>query len=259
MVAREYVRACQDIFQSGLVRGDIIRKHIQRQTTIGEFLPDSASFFFVVEPVTNKYHFVGQQQESVSGYTNEEVISGGLEFFFKSLHPDEVDILLDKIYPQIASTLDKVLRKTDVKKTVTQFNYRFKSKNGNYLNLMEQLYVLETDQDGKPALFLGNVITLENTAVMPLRLSIKIMDSDDSLKTVLSNTYSAQKPVFKNLTAREMDIVGQLALGKTSKDIAKELFISKHTVDTHRRKVLKKLNCKSVVELTRLAFQNGLL
>lgn len=259
MEVREYVKSCQEIFQSGLVKEDIIKKHIQRQIMIGESLPDSASFFFVVEPVTNEYHFMGKQQESVTGYTNEEVIRRGLEFLFTSLHPDEGDILLEEIYPEISSTLDKVSRKWDVKKTVTQFNYRFKNKTGKYLNLMEQLYVLETDKDGKPALFLGNIITLETTEVMPLRLSVKIMDGNDSLKTVLSHTYSTQKTIFENITAREMEILLQLALGKTSKDIGKELCISKHTVDTHRRKLLKKLNCQSTVELTRLAFQKGLL
>ncbi|TKB05862.1 LuxR C-terminal-related transcriptional regulator [Desulforhopalus sp. IMCC35007] len=259
MAVEEYVKACQDIFQSGLVMEDIIKRHIQRQIMISECLPDSASFFFVVEPVTNKYHFMGQQQESITGYTNEEVIRRGLEFFFNSLHPEEVNILLEEIYPEIASTLDSVSRKTDVKKTVTQFNYRFKDKSSKYINLMEQLYVLETDQDGKPALFLGNIITLENTEVIPLRLSVKIMDINDSLKTVLSNAYNTKKSVFENITAREMDIVRLLAFGKTSENIGKELCISKHTVDTHRRNILKKLHCQSAVDVTRLAFQNGLI
>jgi len=54
MAVREYLKACTDIFQSGLVKGDIVRKHIEQQIIIDEFLPDSASFFFVVEPVINQ-------------------------------------------------------------------------------------------------------------------------------------------------------------------------------------------------------------
>ena len=62
-----------------------------------------------------------------------------------------------------------------------------------------------------------------------------------------------------NITNREQDILRNLSTGKTSKEIAEELFISHHTVDTHRRNLLKKLNCSSVVELTRVAFHGGFL
>ena len=259
MAVREYLKACQDIFQSGFVKGDILKKHIEQQITIDQFLPDSASFFFVVEPVSHRYHFMGKQQESVSGYTNEEVLNRGMEFFFGCLHPDEVGILLDKIYPEIAGTLGKISEKTDIRRTFTQFNYRFKNRAGNYLNLLEHLYVLEADLEGKPALFLGNIITLENSKILPLRLTMKIMNSNGLMETILCNTYSSERSIAADITARELDIMRNVVLGKTSKQIGEELYISTHTVDTHRRSLMKKLHCNSVVELTRLAFQNGLL
>lgn len=259
MAAREYLKACRDLFQSGLVQGDILKKHIEQQIMIDEFLPDSASFFFVVEPVRHRYHFIGRQQESISGYPNEEVMRRGMEFLFACLHPEDVGILQDKIYPKIAGVLGELAQKEDIKKTVTKFNYRFKTKRGVYLNVLEHLYVLETDPRGKPALFLGNIITLETDEVLPLRLTIKIMRADDLLETIHSAPYNSEYPVFGNITTRELEILHQLAMGKTSKQIATELSISSHTVDTHRRNLLKKLKCNSVVELTRLAFQNGLL
>jgi DNA-binding CsgD family transcriptional regulator len=259
MAVREYLKACQDLFQSGLVTEDILKKHIEQQIMIDKFLPDSASFFFVVEPVSHTYHFMGRQQESVSGYKNEEVMSRGMEFLFACLHPEDVVILQEKIYPQIADTLRELAKKEDIKNSVTKFNYRFKIKSGVYLNFLEHLYVLETDQAGNPALFLGNIIILETDEVLPLRLTIKITCGNDSLETIHSGIYTPEKPGLGSITPREMDILRKLAMGKTSKQIGKELSISHHTVDTHRRNLLKKLKCNSVVELTRLAFQNGLL
>ncbi len=259
MAVKEYVEACKDIFQSGFVKEGLLKKHIEQQVFIDKYLPDLATFFFVVEPCNNKYHFIGKQQEIVSGYSNEEILGRGLDFLFECVHPSEVGILIDRIYPDIANYMALISQKTDVKRTFTQFNYRFKTKRGNYINLLEHLYVLETDQEGKPALFLGNIITLENTEVLPLRLTIKVMSGTDLMETIFSTTYDSKKTVFADVTPREMDIMYNLALGKTSKQIGKELFISSHTVDTHRRSLLKKLNCNSVVELTRLAFQNGLL
>ena len=52
-----------------------------------------------------------------------------------------------------------------------------------------------------------------------------------------------------HLTDREIEIVKFLMQGKTSQEIADKLFISKHTVDTHRRKILSKTNTNSTSEL----------
>ena len=54
---------------------------------------------------------------------------------------------------------------------------------------------------------------------------------------------------IKNLTQREMEILGLLVQGKTSLEISKVLHISRHTVDTHRRRILKKVQVKNTVEL----------
>ena len=57
---------------------------------------------------------------------------------------------------------------------------------------------------------------------------------------------------------REMDIIKHLKSGLKSNEIAKKLHISKHTVDTHRRNVLSKSNCKNTIELLNFCNQNGL-
>lgn len=51
------------------------------------------------------------------------------------------------------------------------------------------------------------------------------------------------------LTVREKEILSYLAKGLTSDQIASQLSLSKHTVDTHRRKMLKKMRCKNTAEL----------
>ena len=201
---------------------------------------------------------MGKQQEKVTGYTNSEVLSKGLDLFFENLHPDEANILIEKLYPKISTSLENLSRTTDIKKTFTQFNYRFKVKNGKYVNLLEHLYVLETDQEGKPSLFLGNIVTLDNNKVLPVRLLMKIMN-DNLLEIFFSTIYDSKESTRLDITSREFEILRNIALGKSSQQISNELFISRHTVDTHRRNLLKKLNCNTSVELTRIAFQNGLL
>jgi DNA-binding CsgD family transcriptional regulator len=58
-----------------------------------------------------------------------------------------------------------------------------------------------------------------------------------------------------NLTPRETEIVYLLLDGKTSNEMAEKLNISRHTVDTHRRKILKKTGLRNTHELMVTFFQ----
>ncbi|PLX01990.1 MAG: hypothetical protein C0595_12475 [Marinilabiliales bacterium] len=51
------------------------------------------------------------------------------------------------------------------------------------------------------------------------------------------------------LSRRELQILELIVEGKTSKEIGEELFISKVTVDTHRRNILEKTKAKSTADL----------
>lgn len=61
------------------------------------------------------------------------------------------------------------------------------------------------------------------------------------------------------LSERELDIVREVALGKTNKEIADKLFISTHTVITHRKNITRKLGIKTVSGLTVYALLNKLI
>jgi DNA-binding NarL/FixJ family response regulator len=61
------------------------------------------------------------------------------------------------------------------------------------------------------------------------------------------------------LSARETEVLKLLVKGLNTKSIAERLKISKNTVDTHRRRILDKLGCENITELTRFALREGLL
>lgn len=61
------------------------------------------------------------------------------------------------------------------------------------------------------------------------------------------------------LSSRETMILKHIALGLTNKEIADKLFISIHTVVTHRKHITKKLGIKSVSGLTVYAILNNLI
>jgi len=61
------------------------------------------------------------------------------------------------------------------------------------------------------------------------------------------------------LTKREIEILKHIREGKLSKEISDQLFISVHTVNTHRQKVLGKLNAGNSIEAIIIASRLGLI
>lgn len=95
---------------------------------------------------------------------------------------------------------------------------------------------------------------------------------EEALKCVSSNevywcdfaesVMRADVPLEKvpdQLTPSEKTILREIALGKTTKEIAAEKNLSFHTVNAHRRNIYRKLGLNSVNEVTRYALQAGLI
>ena len=60
------------------------------------------------------------------------------------------------------------------------------------------------------------------------------------------------------LTARERETLQLIAEGKSTVEIAELLFVSVKTVETHRKKIMDKLELRSVAELTKYAIREGI-
>jgi DNA-binding NarL/FixJ family response regulator len=63
----------------------------------------------------------------------------------------------------------------------------------------------------------------------------------------------------EGLTPRETEILQEVARGRTNRDIAAELGLSEHTVKNHLKNILQKLHLDNRVQLTRYAFESGLV
>ena len=61
------------------------------------------------------------------------------------------------------------------------------------------------------------------------------------------------------LSDRELEVLRMMALGLTNAEIAKQLYVSVRTVETHRSHIHQKLNVRNRAELVRRAKEAGLL
>jgi two-component system NarL family response regulator len=61
-----------------------------------------------------------------------------------------------------------------------------------------------------------------------------------------------------SLGSREREVLQMVAEGCTSKEIATRMNVTRSTVESHRRNIMRKLNLKGVAEMTRFAIRSGL-
>jgi DNA-binding NarL/FixJ family response regulator len=61
------------------------------------------------------------------------------------------------------------------------------------------------------------------------------------------------------ISERERDVVHLLALGYTNQEIGKKLYVSPRTVDTHRARIMRKLELATRAELVLFALAHGVI
>jgi DNA-binding NarL/FixJ family response regulator len=75
----------------------------------------------------------------------------------------------------------------------------------------------------------------------------------------LSNKESNEKPLIDQLTKRELDVLREIAKGKSNKEIASTLFITEKTVKTHVSNLLAKLELADRTQAALFAVKNQLV
>lgn len=118
------------------------------------------------------------------------------------------------------------------------------------------------NKDGNILLIESDII--EDTVKTYVADTIKKEDDENIVLQKLKYFFSTfekqnSKSSEQSLSDREKEIVQLVALGKTNKEISDSLFISPHTVITHRKNITSKLGIKTIAGLTVYAVLNGLI
>ncbi|KGE16197.1 response regulator transcription factor [Sphingobacterium deserti] len=91
---------------------------------------------------------------------------------------------------------------------------------------------------------------LKNIAANELIQAIKDVDNDQKIVSKeMQAAMEHRKTEIPVVTPREKEVLAHLAEGKTTPEIADLLFISKLTVETHRRNLLQKFNVSNAASL----------
>jgi DNA-binding NarL/FixJ family response regulator len=102
--------------------------------------------------------------------------------------------------------------------------------------------------------------TLRRLGARPLveRVNASLAELGERAERRLSRRALAQA-ANGNLSRREIEVVRLVAMGHTSREIGRELFLSPRTVESHVSSILLKLDCRSRADAARRASELGLL
>ncbi|MFZ4400214.1 MAG: response regulator [Bacteroidales bacterium] len=86
--------------------------------------------------------------------------------------------------------------------------------------------------------------------------------SDVVLKNYFNRSFLSSVKKFSNdkeLTKREVQVLELFAEGYSYKEIADQLFISVHTVESHKKNILEKLELNSIIDLVKYAIKHEII
>jgi DNA-binding CsgD family transcriptional regulator len=202
--------------------------------------------------------FLSNNFTRVFGYPRKLFIEGDLQFLIKHIHPDDLQAF---IFFAETSTLNATPWKEAKEKAVHEFCCRIKHSSGKWMWINQKVIVLSVTPDRHidMALLVFDDCTATKQAELAQHMSlIEKSRNKSKLLDLLAPISSAQAKREKlmlaleghdSLTPREKEIIQLVSQGYSSKDIAAKLFISKHTVESHRKHILHKLKVKNAPQM----------
>jgi DNA-binding NarL/FixJ family response regulator len=100
--------------------------------------------------------------------------------------------------------------------------------------------------------------TIESGDADVIVVSLTPADGAAPMRSSKRKVSAPETGLEKKLTQREREILSHICSGKSNRMIAHQLCISEKTVETHRTRIMQKLNTHCVVDLVRVAMLNGL-
>lgn len=200
------------------------------------------------EHIYTSYNF-----SEIFGYDLAAIEAQGNDYFNSRVHPEDFIKLLRNGISIMTFFYQLPPAERANYKLVNE--YRIQGREGSYIRVIEQHQALELDARGNVWLALG-VIDVSPDQSDFGGIKSQIYNYKTGKVVPLPAAAQAQAP---NLSEREIEVLQFVKDGLLSKEISERLFISVHTVNTHRQHILQKLGANNSMEAIRYAAQLGLV
>jgi DNA-binding CsgD family transcriptional regulator len=241
----------KDIKKEGSVKS--LQFEIELQRKLLNFFHVGPFYYYIFDLNNACFRYIRPEMKDVLGYAPEEMT---LEYFFSKIHPEDQPVLLN--YERESVIFFKSLPPDKIGKYKFSYDYRIMNSEGKYIRLLQQVMTFQFDNPDEIFLTLG-VHTDISHIKKDNSTSLSFIGLDGEPSYIDINTETIYKPQKNLLTPREKQIVTMMIAGEKTASIAEKLFISIHTVSTHRKNILSKTQSKSAAELISKIIHEGLL
>jgi DNA-binding CsgD family transcriptional regulator len=215
-----------------------------------EMMEDSGQFFYVGDLIQMNVVYTSKRSTKMIGVEPEKVTPYD---FFKITHPDDIYRLSLGRAKLFKMAYD--LFKAEKGFSILSTNFLMQSPKGGYSNFLIQLYLFFSTVPYK-SVFTLKIHTDIDWYHLPKNSFHYYVGND------ISNFRYPDEKLLQltfPFSLREFEIIRFIESGLTSGEIAEKLFLSIHTVNTHRRNILSKVGKNTMSELIYDLMERGVL
>lgn len=212
------------------------------------------AYFFTIDFTFPKIDFVSENAQRFTGIPREKM---QLQNWLQLWHKEDYQIVSEMEKCKGRFLFEFINTDEIIHYKICQ-KYRLLQPDNSYRMFLNQMSTLVLSADNKiqKTLLVQTDISHLNVP-MNHRLDFIHMKGGTSYYTDDMEKFIEIDQVEISLSPREREILSLVASGQSSKEIGKRLFISKNTVDTHRRNILQKMNSDNMLEVISLAIRSG--
>jgi len=205
-----------------------------------EFLASNEQFFFIGDMIHMKILYTSKGSKTMLGIDPAELSP---YHFLESTHPDDLhrhNLGRTKIF-KMAQDIFIAQNGSSLLST----NLRFRNSNGIYINTLVQCFMFYSVKPYRTVYIIQVVTNIEWFRHLNHGYHYYVGEG-------LSNFRYPDKKLLRTgnvLSRREFEIVKLIAGGFKSSEIAEKMYLSLHTINTHRRNILKKTGNSNLSEL----------
>jgi DNA-binding CsgD family transcriptional regulator len=203
-------------------------------------------YYFIYDCINPQIITCSDGISNVLGYNP---IDFSLEKFFDLIHPDDKDIFIKHEHLALDFCLSLEIEKQKDYKIIHDF--RMRKSDGYYLRIMQQTAAYEISESAVLKTIIQHM-DITNIKASPVpELHFIGRNGHPSYYNIETKADIVKRSTLK-FTKRELEILNLLDQANTSEEIANKLFISIHTVRTHRKNLLHKTGCENTIDLLKI-------
>ena len=249
---------------------DIRKTHLTETNLPEEFFhspPNGGEYcIFMISCLSkDKFIHLDQNFEIITGYPNKMFVADGMDFWMPLICPDDMEAVTTRIIAAHQAMFSPGYDPYNPPPLILE--YRFKHAKGHWTAIRDTRYLVSFNTDkvidkvlcrfeATPSSdldALAGLLQKEKSCTRMLEQAMVHQNSKNK-QTLTDSAATQVNPAFVNdLTKREKEILQLIGQGLSTKMIADQCCISIHTVETHRRHLLEKLQVKNSMQLIKEA------